>query len=219
MTPLRRLIAAASALAGSFAAAPTAGAAGLAGDFDFYVLALSWSPSWCEQAGPRANRMQCRHDPPFGFIVHGLWPQYERGYPEDCPTDHPLRLPRALIDTILDIQPSPGLVGRQWRKHGTCTGLSPADYLALTRAAFERVVIPRAFRITDRDREAPASAIERAFIDANHDLTAGRIAVSCKAGDLVEVRLCLTRDLEFRDCPGIDRAGCRARSLSVPAAE
>jgi ribonuclease T2 len=193
-------------------------AADRAGDFDFYLLSLSWSPSWCEQAGERANPAQCRHNPPFGFVVHGLWPQYERGYPENCPTEFPLRLPRSVIDTILDIQPGVGLVGRQWRKHGTCSGLSPMDYLALTRAAFDRVDIPDKFENARRDRTAPASAIESAFVSANPDLTTKRIAVSCKSGDLVEVRICFTPDLEFRNCPDVDKAGCRANNLFVPAA-
>ena len=44
------------------------------GKFDFYVLALSWSPSFCEQAGERAPRQQCG-ERPYSFIGHWLWPQ------------------------------------------------------------------------------------------------------------------------------------------------
>src|SRR5664279_6001869 len=50
------------------------------GEFDFYVLSLSWSPSFCEQASERGNGgrsgAQCGGRP-FSFVVHGLWPQYE----------------------------------------------------------------------------------------------------------------------------------------------
>src|SRR5438874_4074521 len=57
------------------------------GEFDFYVLSLSWSPSFCEQASERGNDRrsgaQCGGRP-FSFVVHGLWPQYERGFPEYC---------------------------------------------------------------------------------------------------------------------------------------
>lgn len=52
--------------------------------FDFYVLSLSWSPSYCEAEGEQANGQQCRAGRPYAFVVHGLWPQYERGYPENC---------------------------------------------------------------------------------------------------------------------------------------
>src|SRR5215470_7016408 len=46
-----------------------------AGQFDYYVLALSWSPSFCEIATGNARRQQCGVRP-FSFVVHGLWPQY-----------------------------------------------------------------------------------------------------------------------------------------------
>ena len=55
------------------------------GQFDFYVLSLSWSPSFCEAAGERGTppQQQCGARP-YSFVVHGLWPQYERGFPEFC---------------------------------------------------------------------------------------------------------------------------------------
>src|SRR5262249_40589503 len=53
------------------------------GQFDYYVLSLSWSPSFCETATGNARRQQCGTRP-FSFVVHGLWPQYERGFPESC---------------------------------------------------------------------------------------------------------------------------------------
>ena len=64
---------------------PTAGAVGvpIGSGFDFYVLALSWSPSYCEAEGAEANQQQCKAARPYAFIVHGLWPQFERGFPRD----------------------------------------------------------------------------------------------------------------------------------------
>src|SRR3977135_1905030 len=60
------------------------GAASTPGDFDFYVLSLSWSSGFCETpAGARA-RGQCDASVNLGFVVHGLWPQDEHGYPSDC---------------------------------------------------------------------------------------------------------------------------------------
>src|SRR6478752_5799189 len=57
---------------------------GPAGDFDFYVLALSWSPGFCETAGSGRERDQCKDGAGLGFVVHGLWPQNERGFPSEC---------------------------------------------------------------------------------------------------------------------------------------
>ena len=90
------------------------------GAFDFYVLALSWSPSYCAAEGPDANPQQCGVDKDYAFIVHGLWPQFEKGYPSRCATRIPDRVPNDLARSMVDIMPSFGLIGHQWRKHGTC---------------------------------------------------------------------------------------------------
>lgn len=188
-----------------------------AGDFDFYVLALSWSPTYCDSQGARASRLQCGADIDRAFVVHGMWPQFERGYPENCATNEALRLPRSLIDTVLDIMPSPGLVGSQWRKHGTCTGLTPAEYLQTVRRAFETVTIPKAFRSARHRQTVSARSAEQAFIDENTGLSESGIAIACRNSQLSEVRICLTRSLEFRRCENVDASGCRQSRLVMPA--
>src|SRR3981189_389823 len=70
------------------------------GEFDFYVLSLSWSPSFCEEASERGNsgrsqQAQCGGRP-FSFVVHGLWPQYEHGFPEYCERPSPRLAPHIL---------------------------------------------------------------------------------------------------------------------------
>src|SRR6266702_47119 len=69
------------------------------GKFDFYVLALSWSPSFCEAAGDRAQGQPECGARPYSFVVHGLWPQYEKGFPEYCqvPAPRPDRKARAVV--------------------------------------------------------------------------------------------------------------------------
>jgi len=207
-------------LMASFLTATTAPANAVgdkAGDFDFYVLALSWSPTYCQSQGPYANRLQCSTSAERGFVVHGLWPQYERGYPQNCATNEPLRVPRWLIDTVLDIMPDPGLVGRQWRKHGTCTGLTQAAYLQAIRRAYDTIAIPEAFRSARHRRAISARSAEQAFIADNPGLSAKGIAIACRDGLLSEVRVCLTRALEFRRCESVDASGCRQSRLVMPA--
>jgi ribonuclease T2 len=186
--------------------------------FDFYVMSLSWSPSYCAAEGANANRRQCNSDADHAFIAHGLWPQFESSYPEYCETTEPDRVPGSLIDAIIDIMPSAGLVGHQWRKHGSCSGLTQAAYLEATREAFDRIAIPASFADADRASRTSAEAVEAAFVDANPGLNPGGIAVSCESGRLSEVRICLTRELSFRDCREVDKRGCTAASLAVPQA-
>ena len=99
------------------------------GQFDFYVLSLSWSPSFCEEASERGNegrsQAQCGGRP-FSFVVHGLWPQYEHGFPEYCDRDS--WLDRDIMRSMLDLMPAPGLIFNEWKKHGTCAGLGPQPY-------------------------------------------------------------------------------------------
>ncbi|WP_439616991.1 ribonuclease T2 family protein [Shinella sp.] len=182
--------------------------------FDFYVLSLSWSPTWCAGNDAAGKTQQCRRGENNGFIVHGLWPQNDRGYPEFCRTREPDRVPDNLGRTVLDIIPSMGLVGHQWRKHGSCSGLSQKDYFAVTRAAWERIRIP-AEPQRGGARLSP-DAVEQAFTAANPGLDRKGIAVTCEDGRLEEVRICMTPDLSFRPCPEVDRAACRAKSIEQP---
>jgi ribonuclease T2 len=187
------------------------------GAFDFYVLSLSWSPSFCLTEAGRDEPLQCRSERRHGFIVHGLWPQYEAGWPEFCPTDQPPEVPASLAESLFDIMPSPGLIAHQWRKHGSCSGLDQGGYFAKTRRAQERVAIPEALKVPDRPRYASARAVEEAFIAANPGLSATGIAVACDEGRLREVRICLTRNLDFRRCHEVDRRGCTDPRLAIPA--
>ena len=183
--------------------------------FDFYVLSLSWSPTWCMDNDPAGRGEQCRAGRQAGFVVHGLWPQFERGYPEYCRSAEPGRVPAALGKQYMDIIPSMGLIGHQWRKHGSCSGLNQRDYLAVTRAAYERINLPDTLADTAGKRLA-AAEVEAALVAANPGLTEGGIAVTCDAGRLDEIRICTTPGLDFRACPEVDRAACKAKTIARP---
>jgi ribonuclease T2 len=208
----------AAALAAFLAvAAPAAAPAqDRAGDFDFYVLTLSWSPSWCEADPDADDSAQCTSGRPYAFVVHGLWPQRERGWPQYCDPVGAERPSGSDVDAMLDIMPDPGLVRYQWRKHGACSGLEPDDWLALVREAYETVAIPPALRRVERYTMVEPRAVETAFRTANPGLPADGIAVTCDERRLREVRICLTRSLGFTDCPEVDRRSCRKPTVVMP---
>lgn len=183
--------------------------------FDFYVLALSWSPSYCEAEGEDANRQQCKAGRPYAFVVHGLWPQFERGFPDSCPT-RSRDVSRETVRSLHDIMPSSGLIHHQWRKHGSCSGLGQPDYFAVLRAARETVSIPARFRHLGKTLTLAPGEAEAAFLEANPALRADAVAVTCDGHYLREVRICMTRDLKFRSCPEIDRRGCRRGRVVMP---
>src|SRR2546425_3801725 len=162
------------------------------GKFDFYVLALSWSPSYCEQAGERAPAQQCG-ERPFSFVVHGLWPQYEKGFPEFCQNPAP-RLDRNIVSSMLDLMPAPRLIFNEWDKHGTCSGLTPRAYFETVRKARAVVKIPDAYVEPRRPLTVTPDEVEEAFVKVNPGLTRTSIAVTCDSRRLSEVRICMSKD-------------------------
>jgi len=189
------------------------------GEFDFYVLSLSWSPSFCEAASERGNngrgtQAQCGGRP-YSFVVHGLWPQYERGFPEYCQRPSP-RLARNIMTSMLDLMPAPGLIYNEWDKHGTCSGLGERAYFEAIRKARAAVKIPEEFlQLTEPKTIAP-DELETAFIKANPGLSNSAISVTCDSKRLSEVRICLSKDLQFRSCEEIDRRACRRDQVLMP---
>lgn len=170
-----------------------------AGDFDYYVLSLSWSPTWCALEGDDRNSPQCDDDKDFGWVLHGLWPQYERGWPSYCHTPH--RNPsRAQTAAMADVMGTSGLAWHQWKKHGTCSGLASDDYFKLARLAYGSVTRPAVFRKLAKPVRLPASVVEAAFMKENPGLDPDEVTITCKAGRIQETRVCLTRDLEMRAC-------------------
>ncbi|MEX0344689.1 MAG: ribonuclease [Rhizobiaceae bacterium] len=190
----------------------------LGSGFDYYVLALSWSPSYCAVEGEDANRQQCDSGRPYGFIVHGLWPQFERGYPANCPTDLSLDVPKEALRKLYDIMPSAGLIRHQWKKHGTCSGLTRADYFATLRKARETVTIPAEFARLDDYTTVDPDVLERAFLASNEGSDAAGIVVTCGKRYLREVRLCMTKSLDFRTCPELERRACSSDKAVMPPA-
>ncbi|MCA1366356.1 ribonuclease T(2) [Bradyrhizobium sp. BRP14] len=208
---------AASNSSGGTPAAVVKTAVPLGTGFDFYVLSLSWSPTWCGANDPKGKSDQCEAGNDHGLIVHGLWPQNENGYPEYCPTRQPDRVPESLGRQYFELIPSMGLIGHQWRKHGTCSGLTQRDYFAVTRAARERVAIPPELASRGR-RDLAVSAIEAAFAAKNPGMTRETIAVTCEGRLLEEIRICFDKELNFRACPEVDRQACRRDTVLLPAA-
>lgn len=179
-----------------------------AGKFDYYLLSLGWSPTWCALTGDARQDDQCdaRHD--YSFTLHGLWPQNELGWPRDCrsPARDPSRRDTA---AMADIMGSGGLAWHEWKKHGRCSGLNSGDYFALSRRAYESVTIPPVLATLDRDVKLPARVVEDAFIEANPMLGRTMITVTCEEGRIDEVRICLTRELEPRPCGADAARDCR----------
>jgi ribonuclease T2 len=208
-----------SALSASGPSAAQERRQGEPGQFDYYVLVLSWSPSFCADSAERnpagaARNPQCGRRP-FSFVVHGLWPQYERGFPEFCQVPAP-RLSRNIVSGMLDLMPAPGLIFHEWDRHGVCSGLSPEAYFETIRKARADVKIPPQYLDLASPLTVSPAEVEEAFIKANPGLKPEGISVSCGGRRLDEVKICMTRDLQLRGCQEIARRTCRRDKLIMP---
>ena len=185
------------------------------GVFDYYLLSLSWSPAFCLSDPGAAECNGPRH---FGFIVHGLWPQNETGWPENCNVHVPV--PDSVVTGMADLMPARGLVYHEWSAHGTCSGLDPAEFFTLVRRAYSRIVIPASLTAAGQAIEEPPAAISSAFVRANPKLSAASVVVTCSgqgAPRLREVHICLDRGLNPRACSAdVANRACRAATLIVP---
>jgi ribonuclease T2 len=194
----------------------------VAGQFDYYALALSWSPTHCSTPEGEDDTLQCsrRDGRRYAFVLHGLWPQYERGYPESCRIGQRPFVPQSVIDGMLDIMPSKGLIIHQYRKHGTCSGLAPDAYFKLARRLFDSVRIPDRYANPFEPQFLSPDNLVDDLVAANPGLKPDMVAVSCggPGSRLEEVRICLTREGAFRSCGANEDEHrlCRSDRIQVP---
>ena len=189
------------------------------GVFDYFVLALSWSPTYCGSAASTQDKSQCAPGRNFAFVVHGLWPQYQKGWPEACAHAESW-VPQEQIDAMMDIMPSKKLIIHEWKKHGTCAGVSMTDYFRATRQIFERVKIPARYQSPNADVLTTPQQLVSDFVKTNRDLTAAMISVQCgNARDrarLSELRICLNKRGSFAACGANETRSCSAATLVMP---
>jgi ribonuclease T2 len=197
MLPIRQCaLVALMALAGA-AQARSPQAAGA--QFDYYAVALSWSPSYCAS---RNDPEQCATGRQFGFVLHGLWPQYETGYPENCSDQ---KLPEDVRQKYTRLYPSPTLIGHEWRKHGTCSGLAPAAYFDLSARLTSQLAIPLPYRKPATPLRTTHAQLYSAFKSANPALAKDGVLPFCAGGGrfLREVHACHDKAGSSRSCsPG-----------------
>ena len=177
------------------------------GEFDFYVLSLSWSPEFCH-GHPQSPECVNGH---FGFVVHGLWPQFTDGYPENCSNASGPSNPGSMTD----IMPDTGLVEHEWSRHGTCSGLDADGYFRLVRRAFQSVHIPPSLTAPSRASSMTPSEIKEEFVRVNPQLHSQNMTVSCGNNYLTAVSVCMSKDLQPVDCGGSMR-DCRANQVRIP---
>lgn len=186
--------------------------------FDYWILSLSWSPQFCAEHssdtgsfgfGSGSIPYQC--DRPYAFVVHGLWPQNESGFPQDCSTEE--RVDTPLADRMLPLMPDPQLVRHEWRTHGACSGLPMKDYFMTVESVYRSFVIPEAYQDPRQYITTNALDLKRDFMNANPKLDEDQFVLECSGRFLREVRVCYGKDFHFRACGEDVRDRCRTGDI------
>jgi len=170
------------------------------GNFDFYLLSLSWSPGFCATPAGRNDPGQCAPGRRFAFVLHGLWPQYEqRGWPEDCSAE---RIDPSAVSKMISIMPSERLIQHEWTKHGTCSGLTSAEYFEEATEAFHEIKVPAQYQQLASQISVTPEKLRSEFASDNPKLGEQGFVVTCNGSGryLTEVHACLTKDLQGRAC-------------------
>jgi ribonuclease T2 len=189
------------------------------GDFDYYALVLSWSPSYCAGEGASRRDPQCSPNRPYAFVLHGLWPQYTRGFPENCRTAANPFVPNNVINGIIDIMPSRGLIIHEYKKHGTCAGLEPQAYFDTARKMFNKIKVPGIYQSLDKPLITNAGDITKAFLAANPTLKPEMMGIACgRPNRMKEIRFCFSKEGEFKTCGTNEKQDrlCRSPSIYLP---
>jgi ribonuclease T2 len=188
-------------------------ASNIPGHFDYYLLSLSWSPSYC-LVHPD-DRYECRGRG-FGFVLHGLWPQFNAGgYPQNCESNvDPDPAAEAVGRTLY---PSPALMQHEWRLHGSCSGLDPVNYFRTADRALAVIHIPTIFEAPKADQKLAPEQILAAFRAANPELPPHSMTVACTGAALAQVRVCLTTQLQPRPCGHAVNDSCPNVPLAIRA--
>jgi ribonuclease T2 len=183
---------------------------GKPGNFDYYLFTLSWSPQFCHS---HPNAVECTSGNHFGFIVHGLWPQFfNGGFPEHCSNEASPANPAS----VSSIMPDPTLIQHEWSTHGTCSGLDATQYFTLIRKTFDSISIPREFVNPNRTITLRPSEVKQAFLQANPKITSESIAINCPQNFLTGVQICVSKAGTPINCPPNATRDCRANTIRVP---
>lgn len=186
-------------------------------NFDFWVLALSWSPDYCATDG-QDDAQQCGVGRRLGFVLHGLWPQFNRGYPSFCSNE---KMPAAVAERYPGLYPNSKLYSYEWEKHGTCSGLTPAAYLAASERLKNATVIPEAYRNMPQPVRTTPREIKSTFLAANEGMRDWSLAVFCSGSGryLAEVWVCVGLDEKLTSCSSEIRSreagSCQGSSVTI----
>ena len=183
-----------------------------AGDFDYFLLTLSWAPEFCASNPNGRTSVECAPNQHRGLVVHGLWPQYDNGkWPQDCASTPPVS--SGTVNHMMPIMPGKQLIQHEWAKHGTCSGMSVQDYFGAIEKLYNELEVPAEFKRPASSAQTNPVTIEQKFATANN-APQSAFRVSCPQNEFSAVEVCLSKELQYQTCPNTVKE-CRAPQIEV----
>lgn len=186
--------------------------------FKHYVLALSWSSTYCLLNASSMGAPQCKPDK-YNFIVHGLWPQpsnKEKINQDLVFCDTSKEVSGQIIEKTFSIMPSTRLIQHSWRKHGSCSGLSPQEYFSQIKSLYKEFNI-KSLEFNPDDvvqinlKKLYKDIARQTNIDPDH------FSITCQGRLLKEVRICMDRSFKPTSCKKVlKNRGCTLKSVYIP---
>jgi ribonuclease T2 len=180
--------------------------------FDYYLLSLSWAPNYCA-SHPTDSSSECKAGNHTAFVLHGLWPSSNNNpmQPLSCAPARPVA--SDIVQHMLEYFPDKGLIQHEWAKHGTCSGLTSAQYFGKVEQAFKAVQVPDRYKKLNHSQQISVHDVEQDFAQANN-APAEAFRLSCHAEQLVALEACLDKDLHYLECPANARE-CRSSQVKL----
>ena len=180
------------------------------GQFDYYLLTLSWSPEFCYS---HPDKPECGSG--ARFVAHGLWPENNDGsYPEECSDAPGLSNPAKYSD----LYPDQGLLQHEWQTHGTCSGMSAEAYFEMMRRVAQSVKIPEPLADVSGRISLTPDQIIAGFVQANRGTSAEDYTVGCGNNFLTQVQLCVDKSMHSVACQGVHSCGANVVRITPPGA-
>jgi ribonuclease T2 len=184
-----------------------ASAGGTPGQFDYWVLSLSWSPEFCSL---NFGDEECRQS--LDFVVHGLVPRNELGRsPSNCGDRE--RVPKELLVRMLPLMASEKLIQHEWNAHGSCSGVDQQTYFELIERARRKLEIPEVYEAPEKRITSNRDGVLQAFRSTNPDFANEDFALDCRGPWLREVQVCFDRDLNPRACAANVENDCGSKVI------
>jgi ribonuclease T2 len=183
-------------------------------EFSYYVLVLSYAPSFCSQPTASKDPGECGLGRHLSFVVSGFWAQGATGRGLENCSNGPLA--PATINVMLKYMPVASLIQHEWQLHGSCSGLSQDDFFSAVRNARDSLVIPSDLNEPSQQLERSPAQIESSFAAANTSFPAKAFRTSCYGdGTIQELRVCFDKSLSPRPC-GSAIGECSLPTVKIP---